>query len=425
MRLVAKGYMQVQGIDYDDDFAPVSKQTSLRALLSTVARDDLDLRQTDVKTAFLNGRVAEEVYMEQPEGCATGDSAVKCKLLKALYGLRQAPRAWHTPLQAEPESQGLRVSAADAGLYTNKAGMEITRDRQNKTLTLSQHKYSWGVIEQFGLTEANSRQIPMATNIKLLKEGDALDTSVHGYIEAVGALMYLACCTRMDLSQPVGALARYMAAPTKDHWDALKGVLRYLCIFYQGLRDHLWAGEWDRWLLQRGLRGRHRHTRTTEAEYMAAAAASKEALWLKKLLPSLGIKLDPVMIYGDTQGAIKLIKNPIESARSKHIDVIHHFVRERVARGEIVFSYITTKDMVADCLTKPVSAVLLKKALASMGISVQGHGEHRRSRGGARRKRRKTRVWRKMRIRTLTFGAAVQSRTAWECCGSVSDWTLQ
>ena len=96
---------------------------------------------------------------------------------------------------------------------------------------------------------------------------------------------------------------------------------------------------------------------------MAAAAASKEALWLKKLLPSLGIKLYTVM---------KLIKNPIESARSKHIDVIHHFVRdpERVARGEIVFSYIATKDMVADCLTKPVSAILLKKPLAGMGISV-------------------------------------------------------
>ena len=444
MRLVAKGYMQVQGIDYDDAFAPVSKQTSLRALLSTVARDDLDLRQTDVKTAFLNGRLEEEVYMEQPEGYATGDSAVKCKLLKALYGLRQAPRAWHTRLQAELESQGLRVSAADAGLYTNKAGtlyvlayvddllfagqlsdiqkvigalkkaftitelgdatyflgMEITRDRQNKTLTLSQRKYSRGVIEQFGLTEANSRQIPMAMNVKLLKEGDALDTSVHGYSEAVGALMYLACCTRPDLSQPVGALARYMAAPTKDHWDALKGVLRYLCgtvdygITYGlgsgivGYCDADFAGDIATRRSTTGYiftmnggsiswNSRLQPTvaaSTTEAEYMAAAAASKEALWLKKLLPSLGIKLDTVMIYGDNhgdnQGALKLIKNPIESARSKHIDVIHHFVRERVARGEIVFSYIATKDMVADCLTKPVSATLLKKALASMGISV-------------------------------------------------------
>ena len=75
----------------------------------------------------------------------------------------------------------------------------------------------------------HSYHVPMATNIKLLKEGDALDTSVHGYSEPVGALMYLACCTRQDLSQPVGALARYMAAPTKDHWDALKDVLHYLC----------------------------------------------------------------------------------------------------------------------------------------------------------------------------------------------------
>lgn len=107
---------------------------------------------------------------------------------------------------------------------------------------------------------------------------------------------------------------------------------------------------------------------TMEAEYMAAAAATKEALWPRKLLPDLGIGTagTPVEIWGDNQACLKLLGNPISSERSKHIDVIYHFARERALRGEVAFSYLPTNEMVADCLTKAVPEPKLADCMKGM-----------------------------------------------------------
>ena len=107
---------------------------------------------------------------------------------------------------------------------------------------------------------------------------------------------------------------------------------------------------------------------TTEAEYMAASNATKEGLWLRKLLTDLGKPLKPIVIQSDNQAAISLIKNPITSMRSKHIDVIHHFARERVVRGEVVF-YVNTADNVADMLTKPLLELKFLACCKGMGMS--------------------------------------------------------
>ena len=107
---------------------------------------------------------------------------------------------------------------------------------------------------------------------------------------------------------------------------------------------------------------------TAEAEYMAAGSAVKEALWLRKLLPVFGIKGTTVKIMCDNQGAIKLLKHPIASIRSKHIDVLHHFARERVARGEVEFEYCKSADMAADSLTKAVPAGRVVKCRELMGM---------------------------------------------------------
>ena len=108
---------------------------------------------------------------------------------------------------------------------------------------------------------------------------------------------------------------------------------------------------------------------TTEAEYIAAATTIKEGLWLRKLFQDLSLDLHTVAICADSQTAIKLLKNPIVSNRSKHIDVVHHFARERVARNEVTFEYISTESMVADALTKPVPATKFNFCRAGMGLS--------------------------------------------------------
>ena len=107
---------------------------------------------------------------------------------------------------------------------------------------------------------------------------------------------------------------------------------------------------------------------TTEAEYMAAAAAIKEALWLRRLLSELGLDPGTILIKADNQSAIKLLKNPIVSMRSKHIDVIYHFARERVARKDVAFEYIRTDYMVADSLTKALPAAKFTCCRTAMGI---------------------------------------------------------
>jgi hypothetical protein len=204
-RLVAKGFMQREGVDFKEVFAPVSKHTTLRALLALVAEQDLHLHQLDVKTAFLSGELEENIYMIQPPGYEQGGPDIACHLKKAIYGLRQAPRTWHTKLTKELTKLGFRTSIADAGLFIHEEGnkktylliyvdnilvasknmeevqhmkqimgsifdirdlgeakyflgMEKTRDRTNGTIKLSQRKNTIDIISRFGMSEAKQGQ---------------------------------------------------------------------------------------------------------------------------------------------------------------------------------------------------------------------------------------------------------------------------
>jgi hypothetical protein len=207
--------------------------------------------------------------------------------------------------------------------------------------------------------------------------------------------MYLSVCTRPDISYTVGALARFMSCPTTTHWQAAKGVLRYLAVtkshgitFGGGTSEMLgycdadYAGDLDTrrsttgyvFILNGGAvswQSRRQPTvaaSTSEAEYMAAASAVKEGLWLRKLLGDFGDKTTTIEIKGDNQSALKLLRNPISSMRSKHIDIVHHFARERVMRKGVNFTYVSTDKMVADILTKPLSETKHKECCSGMGL---------------------------------------------------------
>ena len=180
-----------------------------------------------------------------------------------------------------------------------------------------------------------------------------------------------------------------------DHWTAAKAVLRYIAgtldlgttfrqtsTAVEGYCDADFAGDLDTrrsttdfvFILSGGVicwSSRLQPTvavSTSEAEYMASTQAVKEALWLRKLLLDFGVKIGAMKIYSDSQGAIKLLKHPIASIRSKDIDVIHHFARERVSRKEVMFEYCSTDAMIADSFTKVLPIGKFRWCCASMGV---------------------------------------------------------
>ncbi|KAJ9520214.1 hypothetical protein QJQ45_030168 [Haematococcus lacustris] len=373
-RFVIKGYRQVEGVDFDDSFAPVVTQGTQRVLLSVAAARGWELQQLDVETAFLNAPVDEGrlVYCQQPPGFETGQGLV-CQLDKALYGLRQAPRACLSskPLPIQPAQQQAACGAHhvvyvddiilaspsstaivavkqqlqqvfslhDLGPAANFLGMRITRDLEAGTLKLDQQQYIEQVLDRFSMTAANGRVLPMTTGTRLVKEGSPLDSSsAHRYRELVGALLYASTCTRPDIAFAVGQLSRFMQAPTQQHQQVASGLLRYLKrtaemgLVYsrssnpqlQGYVDADYAGDPDSmrsttgsvFVLNVTWRSKLQTTvatSTTEAEYQAATAGTKEALFLRELLHELDAGCDPIPILCDSKGLWQSLKNPVES----------------------------------------------------------------------------------------------------------------
>ena len=287
-RLVAKGFTQKEGIDYTETFSPVSKKDSLRIILALVAHFDLELQQMDVKTAFLNGELEEEVYMKQPEGFPSSDGEqLVCKLKKSIYGLKQASRQWYIKFHNVISSFGfvenvmdqciyLKVSGSkvcflvlyvdDILLATNDKGLlhevkqflsknfdmkdmgeasyvigiKIHRDRFRGILGLSQETYINKVLERFRMKDCSPSVSPIVKgdrfNLNQCPKNDLEKEQMKNipYASAVGSLMYAQVCTRPDIAFAVGMLGRYQSNPGIDHWRAAKKVMRYL----QGTKDY-------------------------------------------------------------------------------------------------------------------------------------------------------------------------------------------
>ena len=361
------------------------------------------------------GELEEEIYLKYPDGYFPGEPGKVCKLKKAIYGLKQAPRAWYSKLRSVLEL-GFNSSVADPGMFILSCsccevlsqqllgqhfeikdlgeacfylGLEITRDRANKALVLSQKKKTLELVSTFIPELAKPAVVPMSSSIQLTKEpkegSEYMDLETSRYAELVGGLLYLSTKTMPDTSYPVRALARYMAKPTSDHSRAALTIVRYLAGTVQygirysggqpakvvGYSDANHTGDLDTrrsttgytFVLHGGSISWNNRLQptfavsTAEAEYMAAAASIKEALWLKKLLPELGIPAACVHIRMDNQGALKILQHPNATQRSKHIDIQHHFAKERVMRGDVSVEYISTNVMVADSLTKAMGLV--------------------------------------------------------------------
>ena len=272
-RLVAKGFKQREGIDYFDTYAPVARTTSIRILFALASIHNLFVHQMDVKTAFLNGDLNEEVYMEQPEGFVLlGNENKVCKLVKSLYGLKQAPKQWHEKFDHVILSNGFRHNNVDKCLYSKtcddymvivclyvddmlilsddmKGIIETKRflsstfkmkdlgevdtilgikvKRNSGGYALNQTHYIEKVVSKFSHLKIKDANTPFDSSIKLEKN-DGRSVAQLEYASAIGSLMYAAQCTRADISFAVSKLSRFTSNPSVEHWKAIGRVLGYL-----------------------------------------------------------------------------------------------------------------------------------------------------------------------------------------------------
>ncbi|CAI7743549.1 unnamed protein product [Closterium sp. NIES-53] len=281
VRYDARGFSQRQGVDFFHTFSPSPKMTTLRVLLHVAAQRDYELHSLDFSTAFLQGSLHEEIWLRRPPGF-TGSfpAGTQWSLRRPVYGLRQAPREWHDTLRTTLAALGFAPSTADASLFlrtdttlppfyvlvyvddlvfattdtealahmkselqkrhtctdlgelTSYLGLWITRDRAQRTITLTQSHMVQQVLQRFGFTYSSPQSTPLSTGHSLSAPPSDESVELSGpYPELVGCLMYLMTCTRPGLAYPLSLLARYVAPirHQKVHWDAAKSVLRYLC----------------------------------------------------------------------------------------------------------------------------------------------------------------------------------------------------
>ena len=274
-RLVAKGFLQKYGIDYDETFSPVVRFSSIRDLLAFGVSRQMLIHQMDVVTAFLNGTLDEEIYMQQPEGYVEpGKEGLVCRLKKSLYGLKQSPRCWNNVFKefmlslgfvqsvadpcvfirvlkdkltivtvhvddlilvtdSEKEMIDLKTSLAnhfkmkDMGVLHYCLGVSVTI--KDGVLQISQEQYIGKIMRKYKLQDCKTVSTPMDLNVKLVKDdGYSKPVGVVQYQSMVGSLIYAAIATRPDISYAVAALAKFKSSPTEAYLTAVKRVFWYL-----------------------------------------------------------------------------------------------------------------------------------------------------------------------------------------------------
>ncbi|GJW88414.1 putative ribonuclease H-like domain-containing protein [Tanacetum coccineum] len=227
-RLVAQGYTQEEGIDYDEVFAPVARIEAIRLFLAYASFMNFIVYQMDAKSAFLYDTIKEEVYVCQPPGFEDPEFPNKVyKVEKALYGLHQALRAWYETLSTYLLENRFRRGTIDKTLFIKKDKDDIMLVQKDDGIFISQDKYVADILKKFDFATMKTASTPMETNKALLKDEEAADVDVHLYRSMIGSLMYLTA-SRPDIMFAVCACARFQVTPKTSHLYAVKRIFRYL-----------------------------------------------------------------------------------------------------------------------------------------------------------------------------------------------------
>ncbi|GJU96844.1 putative ribonuclease H-like domain-containing protein [Tanacetum coccineum] len=226
-RLVAQGYTQEKGINYDEVFAHVVRIEAIRLFLAYASFKDFVVYQMDVKSAFLYGKIEEEVYVCQPPGFEDPDFPNRVyKVEKALYGLHQAPRAWYETLSTYLLDNRFQRGKIDKTLFIRRdKGLQVKQKEDG--IFISQDKYVTEILKKFSFTDVKIASTPMETQKLLLKDEDGEEVDVYLYRSMIGSLMYLTS-SRPDIIFAVCVCARYQVNPKVSHLHAMKRIFRYL-----------------------------------------------------------------------------------------------------------------------------------------------------------------------------------------------------
>ncbi|GKB93105.1 retrovirus-related pol polyprotein from transposon TNT 1-94 [Tanacetum coccineum] len=348
-RLVARGYRQEEGIDFEESFAPVARLDAIRIFLAFAAHMNMIVYQMDVKTAFLNGILREEVYVSQPDGFVDQDNPNHVyKLKKALYGLKQAPRAWYDLLSKFLLSQEFSKGTIDPSLFIRIQGKDIIFASTTPKLQS---------LKKYGMKSSNVVDTPMVEKSKLDEDtqGKVVDpTHYHGMI---GTLMYLTS-NRPDLTFVDSFIALTTYADV-DH-AGCQDTRRSTSGSMQLLGDRLvsWSSK----------RQKSAAISSTKAEYIAMSGCCAQILWMRSQLTDYGLGFNKILMYCDNKSAIALCCNNVQHSRSKHIDIRFHFIKEQVENGVVELYFVNTEYQLADIFTKALCRERIEFLINKLGM---------------------------------------------------------
>nr|GEW70809.1 zinc finger, CCHC-type [Tanacetum cinerariifolium] len=348
-KLVIQGFKQKSGIDYFDTYAPVARISTIRLLIVMASIHNLTIYQMDVKTAFLNRELEEEVYMNQPLGfIMPGNKNKMCKLIKSLYGLKLAPKQWHQKFDEVVLSNGYLLNQADKCVYRKFDASEflssmfymkdmgeadiilgIRIKHESNDIAISQSHYIKKVLKKFNYSDCAPVSTPLDTCEKLIPNR-GLTVSQLEYSSVIGCLMYAMTCTRPDITFAVGKLSRYTGNLGTQHWQVIQRVLKYL----KKTIDYI----------------------LVYSSYpISVGSTGKDAEWLKNLLFEIPLwvkPMAPISIRCDSAATLANAYSQMYNRKSRHLGVRHSMIRELITNGVVSIEFVRSQQNLADHLTK-------------------------------------------------------------------------
>ncbi|WVZ76572.1 hypothetical protein U9M48_024537 [Paspalum notatum var. saurae] len=408
-RLVAQDFYQKEGIDYEETFAPVARLEAIRFLLAFAASKGFKLQQMDVKSAFLNGFIEEEVYVRQPPCFDSAKFPDRVyKLRKALYGLKQAPRAWYARLKSFLLKSRFVMGSVDKTLFLLSRGgdtliVQIYDDdiifggsshalvssfyeQMSREFEMSlmgelqfflglqikqglegtfvhQAKYTRDIIKKFNMGDSKPMTTPMSTNTALDVDEDGEAVDQKEFRGMIGSFLYLTA-TRLDIQFAVCLCARYQASPRTSHRQAVKRIFRYLKftpelgLWYSSDADHA------------GCRIDRKSTSGTcqLLETSLVSWSSHKQAIAAPTLSDFDLRFGRIPLLVDSTSAISVAKNPVLHSRTKHIDVRFHFLRDHYEKGHIDLIHVVSANQLANIFTKALEFDAFTHLRGELGV---------------------------------------------------------